>query len=118
MVQSKEETERKAKEIADELMRSWNNPPPKTEEEKWAKALEKKKFLNDFDECYVCGGGPGDFNLIKHHVRYFPEQIIAYVHYKCHKEIHDGKHPELIQYDRQESEKFYYYKNKKTDTFS
>ena len=30
--------------------------------------------------------------LIKHHVQYFP-QVIAYVHYECHKKIHDTKNP-------------------------
>lgn len=48
--------------------------------------------------------------LIKHHVRYEPE-IIAFVHFQCHIDIHDGKHPHLIQYERRDSLKHYKEKN-------
>ena len=126
MVQSKEEKEREVRKIAHELIKSWDNPPPKTEEEKskieeekWAVAYKKYKFLNNDKKCYVCGRKPEDnYNLIKHHVKYFPCQIIAYVHFKCHQEIHDGKHPDLIQYKRQESEKFYSFKQKRANSLS
>ena len=47
-----------------------------------------------------------NYSLIKHHVKYFPEEI-AFVHFKCHAEIHDGKHPHLIQYEDGDSRKFY-----------
>ena len=46
------------------------------------------KFLNNSDICLVCFEKPEeDFNLIKHHVSYYPE-VIAHVHYKCHKKFH------------------------------
>jgi hypothetical protein len=72
-------------------------------------------LLNGCDECHVCNGGVTmdcDTHLIqpliKHHVRYFP-QIIAYVHFECHKKIHDIKNPiiSLIQYEEGDSTKFY-----------
>jgi hypothetical protein len=46
--------------------------------------------------------------LIKHHVSYFPE-IIAFVHYKCHQQIHDTEKPIkcFIQYENGDARKFY-----------
>ena len=43
----------------------------------------------------------------KHHIRYYPEAI-AWVHYKCHKKIHDPDNPikTFIQYDVGDPEKF------------
>ena len=39
------------------------------------------KFLNNSNICLVCFEKPEeDFNLIKHHVSYYPE-VIAHVHY-------------------------------------
>ena len=65
------------------------------------------KYLNDRKKCLVCFKEPEQgFELIKHHVSYDPE-IIAFVHYKCHAEIHDEKHPHLIQYQRGDSRRFY-----------
>ena len=68
-------------------------------------------FLNNSKFCLACFGKPekekkeiwkGKIStivipLIKHHVKYIPEEI-GYVHYKCHNDIHDGKFPHLIQY--------------------
>ena len=62
--------------------------------------------LNTPEKCLVCFNEPDEFELIKHHVQYFPE-VICYVHYKCHKEIHAGKHPHLIQYAAGDSWRFY-----------
>jgi hypothetical protein len=44
--------------------------------------------------------------LIRHHVSYFPEKI-AFVHYTCHKKIHDIPLPIWLQYDEGDSRKFY-----------
>ena len=75
----------------------------------------KINFLNSCDKCLVCDGEPTideDTHLIqpliKHHVRYFP-QVISYVHYECHKKIHDTENPikSLIQYEEGDSEEFY-----------
>ena len=54
----------------------------------------------------VCFKEPDEFNLIKHHVSYFPE-IIAFVHYECHKKIHDIPLNQFIQYKNGDSRKFY-----------
>ena len=75
----------------------------------------KTAFLNGCNKCLVCNGGATldeDTHLIqpliKHHVKYFP-QVIAYVHYACHKKIHDTENPitSLIQYGEGDSVKFY-----------
>mgnify|MGYP003152715350 CR=1 FL=1 len=47
-----------------------------------------------------------EFILIKHHVSYFPE-IIAFVHYECHKKIHNAPLNQFIQYKKGDSRKFY-----------
>lgn len=68
-------------------------------------------FMNKENMCLVCFKPPLDgFGnlLIKHHVSYFPE-LIAFVHYDCHKKIHDPNTiiPHLIQYKQGDSRKFY-----------
>tara|TARA_R100000781_G_scaffold113844_1_gene83255 strand:+ start:1051 stop:1269 length:219 start_codon:yes stop_codon:yes gene_type:complete len=66
-----------------------------------------KEFVNNKEMCIVCFKRPEkEFILIKHHIKYNPERI-AFVHYKCHQEIHDGKHPHLIQYKRKDAIEFY-----------
>ena len=80
--------------------------------------LSDNRYLNSSDKCLVCGC-ERNFDeknhiyepLVGHHVKYFPA-VIAWVHYKCHREIHDGKRPELIQYEEGDSTK--YYKMKQT----
>lgn len=70
-------------------------------------------FLNSKEKCLVCAKSfTNDDPSIKHHIRYTPE-LIAYVHYTCHKKIHDPDKPltAFIQYTRQEV--IDYYKNKK-----
>lgn len=71
-------------------------------------------YLNTNDFCIVCFKKPEkwengqDIALIKHHVSYYP-QIVAYVHFNCHEKIHDPKNPitHLIQYEREDSIRFY-----------
>ena len=65
-------------------------------------------YLNNPSMCLVCFKCPEEeFNLIKHHVKYYPE-VIAYVHHKCHQDIHfENKRPDLIQYEPADSKKFY-----------
>lgn len=66
-------------------------------------------YLNSDQFCIVCFKEPKDnLNLIKHHVTYFPEKL-AYVHYDCHRKIHDPDNPLTvwIQYQPEDSRKFY-----------
>lgn len=64
-------------------------------------------FLNNKEKCICCfKPKEKEFELMKHHVSYFPE-LIAYVHYSCHNAIHEGKHPHLLQYKQGDSRKFY-----------
>ena len=78
-------------------------------------------FMNNNKKCIVCGKNPEQGKssiiingkhapvkvpLIKHHVSYNPE-LIAFVHFNCHIEIHAGKHPHLIQYQEGESREYY-----------
>ena len=82
--------------------------------------------LNWDKTCIVCGGEREILKqftkpngetiteyrpLIEHHVTYFPE-LKAHVHFNCHIEIHEGKHPALIQYAEGDSRKFYEMKKK------
>jgi len=63
--------------------------------------------MNSREKCIVCFKEATDgYELIKHHIQYFPE-VVCYVHYKCHEEIHAGKRPELIQYQEGDSRKFH-----------
>ena len=77
------------------------------------------KNLNSKDFCLVCRG-PRSISeegmivpLIGHHVRYFPP-LIAWVHYECHKKIHDTENPieSLIQYSPGDTRKYYEKKQK------
>ena len=73
------------------------------------------RYLNSPDFCMLCFGKPKVvkdvdstmiFSLIRHHVSYFPE-VIAYVHYDCHRKIHDTPIYIFIQYADGDSRKFY-----------
>ena len=64
------------------------------------------EFMNRSDTCIVCFGCKLDGKLIRHHVCYFPEKI-AYVHFECHRKIHDTPLPIFIQYNDGDSRKFY-----------
>ena len=59
--------------------------------------------LNSKNICLVCFK-EGD--LVEHYVS-FDTKTICYVHNECHKKIHDGEHPKLIQYRDGDSRKFY-----------
>ena len=58
------------------------------------------------------GNSTRTLKLIKHHVKYSPEEII-WVHHKCHLKIHDADSPmtQWIQYTKEDKKLFY--KNKK-----
>ncbi len=82
------------------------------------------EYMNSNDKCIACMKGlekgksqivvdgrhfATKIPLIKHHVRYNP-QIIAYVHYDCHRIIHDPDDPRykhLIQFQEGESREYY-----------
>lgn len=79
-------------------------------------------YMNLNTKCIACGKGREKqistnlringapalvwIPLIKHHVKYKPE-VIAYVHFNCHMDIHAGKHPHLIQFQDGESKEHY-----------
>ena len=75
--------------------------------------LGATRFLNSRDRCIVCGFGR-DFDtqtrmiepLVGHHVKYFPA-VVAWVHYHCHRKIHDNPTTPLIQYEYGDSKKYY-----------
>ena len=65
----------------------------------------------------ICSGKPEvekdgnsvrPLKLIRHHVKYSPEEIM-WVHYKCHLKIHDPDKPltQWIQYAEEEKKTFY-----------
>ena len=73
------------------------------------------KHLNDPNSCKLCGGERAfDIEtrrrepLVGHHVKYFPP-VIAFVHYHCHKKIHDKENPvlNLIAYKEGDPRKYY-----------
>ena len=71
---------------------------------------EETPFVNSTERCMVClqpFTETLENPMIKHHIRYYPEAI-AWVHHKCHQEIHDSKNPldVYIQYELKEQEKF------------
>ena len=82
-------------------------------EDKNTKHRTFQQSLNSRDFCIICGQGRSvdnstgvPYELIKHHMCYFPEKI-AYVHYDCHKKIHDNPNSPFIQYSPGDSRKFY-----------
>ena len=77
--------------------------------------LSDVEFLNNPNICVVCFKKPETepyligrrtVPLIKHHITYFPEKI-AYVHYLCHRKIHDTPLQVWIQYEDGDARKFY-----------
>tara|TARA_R110000824_G_scaffold232769_4_gene420919 strand:- start:350 stop:646 length:297 start_codon:yes stop_codon:yes gene_type:complete len=72
-----------------------------------SKLRDNQRAINSHDFCLVCSKPKNEFEFVKHHIQYEPEEVIAFVHYECHREIHDGKRPDLIQYTREERERFY-----------
>jgi len=82
-------------------------------------------YLNSPEFCMICFGKPetdgdGDsartLKLIKHHIKYSPEEII-WVHYRCHQKIHDTDSPltQWTQYAEEDKKQFY--KNKVNEYF-
>ncbi len=78
------------------------------------------RHLNNPDgSCKVCDGKRA-FDIstrrqepfVGHHVSYFPP-VIAFVHYDCHKKIHNKENPifELINYEECDSKKYYDLRN-------
>ena len=75
--------------------------------------LGATRFLNSRNRCIVCGFGRAfDIQtrmiepLVGHHVTYFPA-VVAWVHYHCHRKIHDNTITSLIQYEGSDSKKYY-----------
>ena len=80
---------------------------------------DRNTYLNSRDRCIVCGSDRAfDIEtkmiepLVGHHVKYFPPTI-AWVHYMCHKKIHDLDSPlvQFIQYSDGDARKYYEAKN-------
>ena len=76
---------------------------------------DKNTYVNSRDRCIVCGSERAfDIEtrmiepLVGHHVKYFPP-VIAWVHYRCHKHIHDTDNPlvQFIQYSDGDARKYY-----------
>ena len=77
--------------------------------------LGAARFLNSCDRCIICGFGRAfDIQtrmiepLVGHHVKYFPA-VVAWVHYHCHRKIHDTDNPitVFIQYEENDARKYY-----------
>ena len=76
---------------------------------------DRTVFLNSHDRCIVCGG-ERTFDtqthmmerLRGHHVKYFPP-VVAWVHYLCHRKIHNAKNPitVFIQYEEGDAGRYY-----------
>ena len=75
--------------------------------------LGATRFLNSRDKCIVCGFGRAFDTqtrmiepLVGHHIQYFPA-VIAWVHYHCHRKIHNNPTTSLIQYEDGDSRRYY-----------
>ena len=75
--------------------------------------LGATRFLNSRDKCIVCGFERASDTqtrmiepLVGHHVQYFPA-VIAWVHYHCHRKIHNNPITSLIQYEDGDSRRYY-----------
>ena len=75
--------------------------------------LGATRFLNSRDKCIVCGFERAFDTqtrmiepLVGHHVQYFPA-VIAWVHYHCHRKIHNNPINSFIQYEDGDSRKYY-----------
>ena len=98
----------KSKELVQKIMLESDEPPK-------VPFGNNTRFLNGHERCIVCGG-ERTFDtqtrmcerLYGHHVQYFPS-VVAWVHYSCHKKIHDVKNPStvFIQYSDGDSQRYY-----------
>ena len=79
------------------------------------------EYTNSDKFCMICFGKPEvdgkgkstrTLKLIKHHIKYNPEEII-WVHNKCHQKIHDTNNPMALWIRYTDKEKKSFYKNKK-----
>jgi len=71
------------------------------------------EYLNTPEMCIVCFKKPEEgFRLIKHHVRYYPKELIAFVHSQCHQLIHSTDNHCLVQYKKTDPKMFYDSKGK------
>ena len=77
------------------------------------KHLGATRSLNSRDRCIVCSFGRAFDTqtrmiepLVGHHVQYFPA-VIAWVHYHCHRKIHSNPITSLIQYEDDDSRRYY-----------
>ena len=75
--------------------------------------LGATRFLNSRDKCIVCGFERAFDTqtrmiepLVGHHVQYFPA-VIAWVHYHCHRKIHNNPINSFIQFEDGDSRKYY-----------
>ena len=75
--------------------------------------LGATRFLNSRNKCIVCGFERAFDtqtrmieSLVGHHVTYFPA-VVAWVHYHCHRKIHDNPITPLIQYEDGDSRRYY-----------
>ena len=77
--------------------------------------LGAARFLNSCDRCIICGFGRAfDIQtrmiepLVGHHMKYFPA-VVTWVHYHCHRKIHDTDNPitVFIQYEENDDRKYY-----------
>ena len=75
--------------------------------------LGATRFLNSRDKCIVCGFERASDTqtrmiepLVGHHIQYFPA-VIAWVHYHCHRKIHNNPITSLIQYEDGDSRRYY-----------
>jgi len=75
--------------------------------------LGATRFLNSRERCIVCGFDRAFDTqtrmiepLVGHHVQYFPA-VVAWVHYHCHRKIHNNPITSLIQYEDGDSRRYY-----------
>lgn len=72
--------------------------------------IEGTPFVNTQETCIVCLANDKDKDnqMVKHHIRYYDPEIIAWVHSKCHQKIHDQKNPitAFIQFEPAEKDRF------------
>ena len=73
--------------------------------------VEGKPFVNTQETCIVChveDSSDDDNPMVRHHIRYYEPETIAWVHSKCHQKIHDPENPitALIQFEPAEKDRF------------